>query len=94
MSAQKPRPTLDSLSSRFARKDATAAATPAAEAEVAPAQPEKSPRAGERDARVQILTRIDPATRKRLKMIAVEQDRTIQDICEEAIRDFVTRHSK
>ncbi|WP_413629336.1 hypothetical protein [Methylobacterium sp. W2] len=27
-------------------------------------------------------------------MIAVEQERTIQDICEEAIRDFVTRHSK
>ncbi|WP_353734114.1 hypothetical protein [Escherichia coli] len=27
-------------------------------------------------------------------MIAVEQERTIQDICVEAIRDFVTRHSK
>ncbi|WP_274533564.1 ribbon-helix-helix domain-containing protein [Methylobacterium sp. Leaf113] len=43
---------------------------------------------------MQILTRIDPATRKRLKLIAVEQDRTIQDICEEAIRDFVIRNSK
>lgn len=92
--SQKPRPTLDSLSDRFARKPAAPASSPS-EAEPAPAPaPEKSPRAGERDTRVQILTRIDPATRKRLKLIAVEQDRTIQDICEEAIRDFVTRHSK
>ena len=94
MSSTKPRPTLDSLSSRFARKDTPAPVAPSVEPDPAPAAPEKSPRAGERDARVQILTRIDPATRKRLKMIAVEQDRTIQDICEEAIRDFVARHSK
>ncbi|KQO49966.1 ribbon-helix-helix domain-containing protein [Methylobacterium sp. Leaf85] len=92
MNAAKPRPTLNSLSDRFARKDAPAAPSSPEEGSAAPA--EKSPRAGERDTRVQILTRIDPATRKRLKMIAVEQERTIQDICEEAIRDFVTRHSK
>ncbi|WP_264051640.1 ribbon-helix-helix domain-containing protein [Methylobacterium flocculans] len=90
----KPRPTLDSLSDRFVRK-AAPAVMPLGEAEAStPAAPEKSPRAGERDTRVQILTRIDPATRKRLKLIAVEQDRTIQDICEEAIRDFVIRNSK
>jgi len=90
----KPRPTLDSLSDRFARKPVVPAAAPSeAETALAPA-PEKSPRAGERDMRVQILTRIDPATRKRLKLIAVEQDRTVQDICEEAIRDFVIRNSK
>lgn len=106
MSSTKSRPTLDSLSSRFARKDTStpapaadaaesvAPATSGAKPDVSPASPDKSPRAGERDARVQILTRIDPATRKRLKMIAVEQDRTIQDICEQAIRDFVARHSK
>jgi hypothetical protein len=89
----KPRPTLDSLSDRFAKKQAPVAAVEA-EASAPAAVPQKSPRAGERDTRVQILTRIDPPTRKRLKLIAVEQDRTIQDICEEAIRDFVTRHSK
>ncbi|MCJ2043508.1 hypothetical protein MKK58_02985 [Methylobacterium sp. J-078] len=91
----KPRPTLDSLSDRFARKPAPAAPA-AGETEDAPPAPasEKSPLDGGRDKRVQILTRIDPATRKRLKMIAVEHDRTIQDICEEAIRDFVARHSK
>ena len=91
----KPRPTLDSLSSRFARKDLPPPAAPTPEPEAAPevisapssARPAK-------DTRVQILTRIDPATRKRLKVIAAEQDRTIQDICEEAIRDFVGRHSK
>lgn len=93
----KPRPTLDSLTDRFARKAPPATAS-TGEADApggspAPA-PEKSPRAGEREARVQILTRIDPATRKRLKLIAVEQDRTIQEICEEAIRDFVARNSK
>ena len=94
MSATKARPTLDSLSSRFARKEPSAPTAMVSEPEVVSAQPERSPRAGDRDARVQILTRIDAATRKRLKMIAVEHDRTIQDICEEAIRDFVTRHSK
>ncbi|MCJ2042941.1 hypothetical protein MKK55_28925 [Methylobacterium sp. J-059] len=95
MSAAKPRPTLDSLASRFARKDALAAG-PQETPEAAAAAPASaaSPREAVKDSRVQILTRVDAATRKRLKMIAVEQDRTIQDICEEAIRDFVARHSK
>ena len=68
----KPRPTLDSLSDRFARKPAPTAPA-AGETEDAPPAPasEKSPLDGGRDKRVQILTRIDPATRKRLKMIAV-----------------------
>ncbi|KAB1068814.1 ribbon-helix-helix domain-containing protein [Methylobacterium planeticum] len=91
MSTQKTRPTLDSLSSRFAKKDASAA--PLAEATVTAA--EEAPRSrAEKDTRVQILTRIDPAVRKKLKLIAVEQERTIQEICEEAIRDFVARHSR
>ena len=92
------RPTLDSLSSRFARKDAPAEPAAVAPApEPAAAEPEPAPvaaRAPKREQRVQILTRIDAPTRKRLKLIAVEQDRTIQEICEEAIRDFVTRHSR
>lgn len=95
MSAAKNRPTLDSLASRFARKDAPTSATLEAPEASAPAQPANGPaREAAKDSRVQILTRVDAATRKRLKMIAVEQDRTIQDICEEAIRDFVARHSK
>lgn len=98
-----PRPTLDSLAGRFARKDPTAAASvvsePPASSEPAAssAGPASTPAAtvkAKADARVQILTRIDPATRKRLKVIAAEQERTIQEICEEAIRDFVARHSK
>lgn len=101
-----PRPTLDSLAGRFARKDAPAvtgnvASEPATMAE--PAAASSGPAAtaaatvkatAKADTRVQILTRIDPATRKRLKVIAAEQERTIQEICEEAIRDFVARHSK
>ena len=95
--SSKPRPTLDSLSSRFARKDAPA--TPAApEPEAAPAEPptetSAAPRRAKGEARVQVLTRIDAATRKRLRMIALEQDRTVQDICEQAIRDFVARNSR
>lgn len=99
-----PRPTLDSLAGRFARKDPPAVTSevrsePATTAEPAAvsAGPATSPAAAVKakaDARVQILTRIDPATRKRLKVIAAEQERTIQEICEEAIRDFVARHSK
>ncbi|MCJ2136685.1 hypothetical protein MKK69_21985 [Methylobacterium sp. J-026] len=96
-----PRPTLDSLAGRFARKDPpgvtgnvdsepTPASLPTPETAAPAARPEKA----KADARVQILTRIDPATRKRLKVIAAEQERTIQEICEEAIRDFVARHSK
>lgn len=94
------RPTLDSLAGRFARKDPPALSSaappePPVEAEAA-AAPEANPRPtrAKGDPRVQILTRIDPGTRKRLKVIAAEQERTIQEICEEAIRDFVTRHSK
>ncbi|MGT2482156.1 ribbon-helix-helix domain-containing protein (plasmid) [Methylobacterium oryzae CBMB20] len=99
-----PRPTLDSLAGRFARKDppvvtAEVRSEPATTAEPAAASagPAAIPAAtvkAKADARVQILTRIDPATRKRLKVIAAEQERTIQEICEEAIRDFVARHSK
>lgn len=96
------RPTLDSLAGRFARKDppavtATPYSEPAAEPVTAPIAAEPSPSRlakAKADPRVQILTRIDPATRKRLKVIAAEQERTIQEICEEAIRDFVARHSK
>lgn len=103
MSASKPRPTLDSLASRFARKDPPAGAPPApAQPEApevvapAPTTAEASPGASkpEKDKRVQILTRIDAPTRKRLRLIAVEQDRTVQEICEQAIRDFVARHSR
>ncbi|MHC2109290.1 ribbon-helix-helix domain-containing protein [Methylobacterium sp. CM6246] len=99
-----PRPTLNSLAGRFTRKDPPIAAAnvdseptntgePALAAIEPPMSSARSVKA-KTDARVQILTRIDPATRKRLKVIAAEQERTIQEICEEAIRDFVARHSK
>ncbi|KTS10774.1 hypothetical protein SB2_12120 [Methylobacterium radiotolerans] len=94
------RPTLDSLAGRFARKDTVTPASPAAPEPLVEAEPAATPDASPRpirakgDPRVQILTRIDPGTRKRLKVIAAEQERTIQEICEEAIRDFVARHSK
>lgn len=101
-----PRPTLDSLADRFARKDAPAgaaaspspskgefASSPAASSS-APSDAGEPEGQGKAGGRVQILTRIDAPTRKRLRMIALEQDRTVQDICEEAIRDFVARHSK
>lgn len=101
MSASKTRPTLDSLASRFARKDPSAGAQ-SAQAQGDTLNPDPSPEPGAasstgkavKDKRVQILTRIDAPTRKRLRLIALEQDRTVQEICEQAIRDFVARHSR
>lgn len=90
-----PRPSLDSLSDRFARKPAVSpAAAPEPEAPSAGGEAPPVPPKAKKDDRVQILTRIDAPTRKRLRLIALEQDRTVQEICEEAIRDFVARHSK
>lgn len=94
-----PRPSLDSLSDRFARKPApspspAAASEPEASITGASVEPPASLPKAKKDDRVQILTRIDAPTRKRLRLIALEQDRTVQEICEEAIRDFVARHSK
>ncbi|HEV2542929.1 MAG TPA: hypothetical protein VGU70_09260 [Methylobacterium sp.] len=92
-----PRPSLDSLSDRFARKPApspAAAPEPEASSAGASVDPPPAPPKAKKDDRVQILTRIDAPTRKRLRLIALEQDRTVQEICEEAIRDFVARHSK
>lgn len=93
------RPTLDSmpLSDRMAKKKPAAAAlaAPVADAPAEERPIEAASRAAvTKDERVQILVRIDPAIRKKLKMIAVEQERTIQEICEEAIRDIVDRHSR
>lgn len=93
----KPRPTLDSLSSRFATKATDPAPVAPSAPEHAPAAAPAStdrPPAAKKDSRVQILTRVDAMTRKRLRMIALEQDRTVQDICEEAIRDFVARNHR
>ncbi len=93
----KPRPTLDSLSSRFATKTTDPAPAPAPSIDPSPnaepAAPAREART-KKDTRVQILTRVDAMTRKRLRMIALEQDRTVQDICEEAIRDFVARNHR
>ncbi|GJE57319.1 hypothetical protein [Methylobacterium thuringiense] len=96
MTAQNKRPTLDSLTSRFAKKEGAPAAAPASApvAETKTAEASNPAQVGKKDDRVQILTRVDAPTRKKLRMIALEQDRTVQDICEEAIRDFVVRHSR
>jgi len=42
----------------------------------------------------QVSFRIEPSIIKRLKYIALEQDRSLTDIFLEAIRDFLKKHEK
>lgn len=73
-----------SLADRFARKDVVAPPPPPVLAAVAPAQ--------HRDDRVQVLVRMQPAERKALRRIALDQDTTVQAVVEDMIRDFLRRH--
>lgn len=73
------RPSLATLGDRLAKKTSAPAATP-------------EPVADAKEERVQVLVRMSPGERKSLKMIALEQDTTIQALVEEAIRDTIRRH--
>jgi len=42
----------------------------------------------------QVSFRIEPSIIKRLKYIALEQDRSLTDIFIEAIKDFLKKHEK
>lgn len=65
-----PRPSLNSLSDRFARRPATPSPI-APEPEASSTEPAPAPSKAKKDDRVQILTRIDAPTRKRLRLIAL-----------------------
>lgn len=82
------RPSLASLSDRLARKDQAPAPAAPPEHEPQPQQPAGPAHGG----RVQVLVRMLPKERKALRRIALDQDRTVQDLVEEAIRDILRRH--
>jgi hypothetical protein len=79
------RPKLNSLADRMATKPM--AKPPEPLQPVAHKEPE-----GREDGRVQILVRMEPAARKALRRLALEQDTTVQALVEEAIRDLLHRH--
>jgi hypothetical protein len=64
---------------------------PAATADHHPAAPEKG---SAREARVSIIVRLTAAERKSLRMIALQQDSTVQAIVEKAVRDVIARDEK
>jgi len=41
-----------------------------------------------------VTFRIDPAIIKKLKFLAVEEDRTLTDLCLEAIQDLLNKYKK
>lgn len=85
----KSRPSLASLSDRFARKDTAHA--PIAEFPPSAAEPPTvAPEA--KDTRVQVLVRMTVAERKALRQIALDQDTTVQALVEETLRDLLRRH--
>jgi hypothetical protein len=86
----KSRPSLASLSDRFARKE-PAQAVPApsensSDTAAATAEP--------KDNRVQVLVRMTIAERKALRQIALDQDTTVQALVEETLRDLLRRHGR
>jgi len=83
----KGRPSLASLSDRFAKKDPPAASPSSEDGPAA-----QKPAEAKADPRVQVLVRMTPAERKALRRIALEQDTTVQALVEEAIRDVLRRH--
>ena len=81
------RPSLASLSDRLARK-------PGATEEASTPAPTAAPVAAKAptDDRVQVLVRMTTAERKALRMIALEQGTTVQDMAADALRDIIRRH--
>jgi hypothetical protein len=92
MSAAAKRPSLTSLSDRFATKGAPAPALSAQPPSAARLQPEPEGEGSSKDSRVQVLVRMTPQERKKLRQIALDQDTTVQALCEDTLRDLIRRH--
>ena len=94
MSSKKP--SFANLGARLASKPAEAAAEPLIAASE-PADVAESPAGrGSRqpDGRKGILVRARPEAWKALKMIALDGERTLQDVMTEAINDVLQKHGK
>lgn len=93
------KPSFANLGSRLASKVAEApapalvdtmeASARAEEAATKPARAKRQP-----DGRRGILVRARPEAWKALKMIALDGERTLQDVMTEAINDVLTKHGK
>jgi hypothetical protein len=86
----KTRPSLASLSDRFARKDAPAVMPET----TAPVDASGSAKATTetKDTRVQVLVRMTVSERKALRQIALDESTTVQALVEETLRDLLRRH--
>ncbi len=84
---------LSGLGARLAKKPADAADVAAVQADPALQAPE-GPRERGPDGRKGILVRARPAAWKALKLIALDQELTLQDLMTEAINDVLTKHGK
>lgn len=85
------RASLANLGGRLAAKSAPAADTAVAEPQ---AVPELRRRNRQPDGRKGILVRARPEAWKALKHIALDDERTLQDVMVEAINDVLTKHGK
>ena len=84
---------LSGLGARLAKKPAVEADAPASRQEAVPA-PSEAPRERAADGRKGILVRARPEAWKSLKLIALDGERTLQDVMTEAINDVLVKHGK
>lgn len=80
---------LSGLGARLAKKPGDAAETITSEPAAAPAPRERAP-----DGRKGILVRARPEAWKGLKLIALDDERTLQDVMTEAINDVLRKHGR
>ncbi|MBQ0820716.1 hypothetical protein KBI52_10915 [Microvirga sp. HBU67558] len=86
------RPSLANLGSRLNKRAAEPEASTADDATVGEQQPGR--RKSQPDGRKGILVRARPEAWKALKLVALDQDKTLQDVMIEAINDVLQKHGK
>ena len=88
------RPNLANLGERIAKKP-TEATAPAPATEEEEAAPRRRGRAKTQpDGRRGVLVRLQPEAWKALKLIALEEDETLQAMMERAINDLLKKHGR
>ncbi|MDX7952160.1 hypothetical protein P7D22_13345 [Lichenihabitans sp. Uapishka_5] len=85
---------LSGLSERLQRKPAAPAAAPAEVMTDEHEAPRAPKRASQPDGRKGILVRARPEAWKALKIVALDEGLTLQDLMVQAINDVLTKHGK
>ncbi|TXM58306.1 ribbon-helix-helix domain-containing protein [Methylobacterium sp. WL120] len=91
------KPSFANLGSRLAAKPVEVATEPRASATEPAREPEAAVSgtpARQADGRKGILVRARPEAWKALKLVALDRERTLQDVMTEAINDVLTKHGK